>query len=74
MKSTVLLAVTLIVLGAVVLGYRQFSYQSQEKVLDLGPIHATAERTHTVAVPPIIGWALIASGVGVFIFGARPKA
>jgi len=73
MKSLLILGITLIVLGAVTLGYHQFSYKTEEKVLDFGPIHATAERVHTVSVPPIIGWALIGCGAFVLIIGARSK-
>jgi len=74
MKSNITLAIVLIVLGAAILGYQQFSYKTEDKILDLGPIHATTEHTHSVAVPPIIGWALIASGAGVLIFSTRARA
>ncbi len=63
-----IVGVILIVLGAAVLGYDHFSYTTQDKVLQVGPLTATAENTHTVSLPPIIGWLLVAGGAGVLIF------
>ncbi len=71
MKPTLILALVLILCGVAVLGYQKFSYRTQETVLDIGPIKATAERTKTVPLPPILGFGLIAGGVAVLIFGRR---
>lgn len=72
--NSIILGVALIVIGAMILGYGHFTYKSQEKFLEVGSLKATAERTKTVPLPPIIGWVLIGSGAGVLIFGAtRPK-
>ena len=73
MKSLLILGITLVLLGTAILGYHQFSYKTEEKVFDFGPIHAMEEKTHTVHVPPIIGWALIGCGAFVLIVGARSK-
>jgi hypothetical protein len=73
MKSILIIGVTLIVMGAAVLGYNHYSYTTTEQVLQVGPITATAERTHTVFLPPILGWLLIAGGACALIFGARSK-
>jgi hypothetical protein len=73
MKAPLVFAVALIVIGAVVLGYDHYSYTTTENVLQVGPITATAERTHTVALPPIIGWLLIGGGVCVLAFAALSK-
>ena len=73
MKSKLILGLVLILLGAAILGYRQLSYKTRETVLEVGPVKATAERTKTVPVPPILGWALIGGGAGVLVFAARSK-
>ena len=57
METILILGVALIVMGAAVLGYDHYSYTTTENILQIGPITATAERTHTVSLPPIIGWA-----------------
>jgi len=69
MKASLILGIALIVMGAAVLGYDHYSYTTTEKVLQVGPLTATAELTHTVSLPPIIGWLLIAGGAGALIFG-----
>ena len=73
MKGTLLLGIALIVIGAGILAYGQFSYRSRETVLEIGPIKATAETTKTVPIPPIRGWALIGGGAVVLAFSARSK-
>jgi hypothetical protein len=73
MKATFILGIALIVFGAAVLAYEHYSYTTTEKVLQVGPITATAERTHDVALPPILGWILIGGGVVVLAFAALSK-
>ena len=73
MKNTLIPGIVLIVLGAIILAYGHFSYQTRETVLEIGPIKATADKTHTVPMPPILGWALIAGGACVLVFSARSK-
>lgn len=67
MKPIMLIGIVLIVLGGAVLGYEQYSYTTREQVLQIGPITATAEKTHIVSLPPLLGWLLI--GGGVFLLG-----
>ena len=74
MKGTLLIGVALLLGGAAILSYGYFSYQSRETVLKIGPLEATADRTRTVSLPPILGWGLVAGGAGMLIFSARRKA
>jgi hypothetical protein len=69
-KATFIIGIALIVFGAAVLGYQQFSYTTTETVLQVGPITATADRSHEVALPPILGWILIGGGAVVLAFAA----
>jgi len=71
MKSTSTAAIILIVLGVVALAYQGITYTERETVLDLGPIHATADRQKTIPLSPIIGIAAVAGGVVLLITGAR---
>lgn len=73
MKTTLVIGIALIVIGAAVLGYDHYSYTTTENILQIGPITATAERTHTVWFPPIIGWLLIGGGACVLAFAALSK-
>ncbi|HVD93081.1 MAG TPA: hypothetical protein VNC21_12385 [Vicinamibacterales bacterium] len=74
MKPASILGIVLIVLGLVALAYQGFTYTTREKVLDIGPIHATAEREKTVPVPPLLGIVAVAAGVALVIVGVRKRS
>jgi uncharacterized membrane protein len=71
MRGLGLAGVLLIVIGIVVLAVRSFNYTTQEKVIDLGPIHATADREHNVYLYPAAGIAAIVIGGALVIFGRK---
>ena len=73
MKANLILGVVLIVMGAAVLGYDHYSYTTTEQVLKIGPLTATAEKTHTVSLPPILGWLLVGGGACVLAFALSRK-
>ena len=56
------LGIILIVLGLFGLAWGGFKYTTTEKVVDIGPIHATREKEHNVPLPPIAG-AVAVTGV-----------
>jgi hypothetical protein len=66
--------VGLIVLGLVALVYQGITYTSRETVVDIGPLHATAERQKTLPLPPVLGIAAVAGGVVLLIAGTRKRA
>jgi hypothetical protein len=74
MKTTSLIGIALIVLGLAALAYQGITYTSRETVLDLGPIHATAEREKTFALPPVLGIVAVAGGVALLVAGVRKRA
>ena len=71
MKSATLVGLLMIVLGLGALIYQGISYKSQEKILDLGSIEATAETTKTIPISPIVGVIAVVSGVAVVIATGR---
>ncbi|MDX3907233.1 MAG: hypothetical protein QHC78_16205 [Pigmentiphaga sp.] len=71
MKASVIVGLLLIVLGVVALGYRTFSYTSEETLLKLGPVEATADTEKTVAIPAWTGVAAIVAGAAVIVLGRR---
>lgn len=73
MKIFLAAGIVMIVTGAAVLGYGHYSYTTRETVLQVGPVIATADQTHTVSFPPILGWLLLGGGVGVIAFAALSK-
>jgi uncharacterized membrane protein YidH (DUF202 family) len=63
MRVGTLVGVILIVLGIVGLAMGGFSFTHKKKVVDLGPIEATADKKETVAIPPVLGTVAIVAGV-----------
>ena len=63
----------LIALGVIALAYGGITYTKKEKVLDIGPIHATADRKETIPLPPVLGVAAIVGGVVMVIYGSKKK-
>lgn len=74
MKSMTVLGILLAALGVLALVYQGFSYTRRENVLDIGPIHATADSREHVPLPPIVGGVALAAGVVLLVMGARQRA
>lgn len=74
MKNIVVLGIVLIVLGLGALAYQGITYTSRETVIDLGPIHATADREKTLPLPPVLGIVGVAAGVALVFAGRRKLA
>jgi len=66
-----IVGIVLIVVGLISLAYGGITYTSREKVLDIGPIEATAERQKTVPMPPIIGGVALVAGIGLLVMGSK---
>ena len=64
-------AIVLIVLGAISLAYGGISYTTREKVVDIGPIEATAERHKTLPLPPILGGVAVVAGIAMLFVGSK---
>jgi hypothetical protein len=71
MKPISWFGILLVILGALALAYQGFNYTRQEKVLDVGPIHATAERHERVSIPPLLGGLALVGGVVLLAVGAK---
>ena len=74
MKPITLIGIVLVVLGALALPYQGINYTRQEKVLDIGPIHATAEKHERIPIPPVIGGLALVGGVVLLVVDAKQKA
>lgn len=72
MKSGLLvIAIVLIAVGVVSLAYQGITYTTREKVLEVGPIKATAEQEKTIPLPPILGGLALAGGVVLLVAAVR---
>lgn len=71
MKPIGIVGVLLIIIGIVALAYGGFTYTKREKVLDIGPIQATAEKKETVPFPPILGGICLVGGIVLVLASGR---
>jgi len=71
MKPIAWIGVILIILGGLALVYQGFGYTHQEKVLDVGPIHATTDEHERVSIPPILGGLTLVGGIVLVIIAAK---
>jgi len=74
MKPITWLGILLIVLGGLALAYQGFNYTRRETVLDLGPIHATADEQKHVSIPPILGGLALIGGIALLVVGGRKSS
>jgi drug/metabolite transporter (DMT)-like permease len=71
MRPAAIVGILLIILGIAGLAYGGFSFKHKEKVVDLGPIEATADKKESVPIPPILGALALVGGVVLLATGAR---
>ncbi len=62
-----ILGLILIALGLLGLAWGGFTYTTKEKVVDVGPIHATRDETHNVPLPPIAGAVAVIGGIVLLV-------
>jgi hypothetical protein len=69
-----IIGIVLVVIGIVALVVPSISFTKTEKVLDLGPIQATAQREKTIPLSPILGVSALVVGAGLLVVGVTRKA
>jgi hypothetical protein len=71
MNINTVLGIILIVVGIVAFGYQGITYTSREKVIDMGPIQVTADKTKTIPLPPAVGGIALAGGIILLALNKR---
>ena len=71
MKAPTIAGILLILLAVIAFSYQGITYTKREKMLDIGPIQATAEKKETIPLPPIFGALALAGGVALIFVGAK---
>jgi uncharacterized membrane protein len=66
-----LVGVALIVLGIVAFAYQGITYTSREKIIDIGPLQATAETQKTIPLSPLLGGLALVGGIVLVVVGAK---
>jgi hypothetical protein len=70
-KTSTLLGIVLVVIGIFALAYQGISYTKREKIVDVGPLHATKDTTKTIPLPPIVGGLSLIGGIVLIAAGAK---
>jgi len=65
------LGVILILLGLIGLVWGGLTYTTREKVVDIGPIHASRDKTHNIPLPPIAGALALIGGIALVAVGRK---
>ena len=71
MKPAIFIGVVLIVLSICSFAYQGIASTTREKVLDIGPIEATAEKQKTIPLPPVFGAMALIGGIALVVIGNR---
>jgi len=70
-KASTLSGIVLVVIGLFALAYQGISYTKREKIVDVGPIHATKDTTKTISLPPIVGGLSLIGGIVLIAVGVK---
>ena len=71
MNTTKLLGIILIGLAIAAFAYQGITYQTRDHIVDLGPIHVTAEESHTLPLPPLVGVLALLGGIVLLLVDGR---
>ncbi len=63
MRTTTLLAITLITLGIGIVGYQTISHMNKDKIVDSESLTVTTAKTRTIPLPSIIGAVSLVGGL-----------
>jgi hypothetical protein len=63
MRGGTMIGLVLVALGILALVYQGIGYTKREKVVDIGPIHATEDKHETIPLPPILGAITLVGGI-----------
>jgi len=68
---TKIFGMVLIASGLLGLAWGGFTYTTREKVVDIGPIHATRDETHHIPLSPVISAVALVGGVALLFVGKK---
>jgi ABC-type phosphate transport system permease subunit len=71
MKPLLIIGILFVLLGVVALSYESITYTKEEKIAEIGPFKATAEREKSIPLPPLLGGLALAAGAIMIAVGYR---
>jgi hypothetical protein len=74
MRPLILIGVLLILFGICALVFQGFTYFTQERVVDAGPLKVDVQKPHTIVFHPVVGIAAVAGGAVMVVAGSRARS
>jgi uncharacterized membrane protein len=71
MSTLKIVGIILIVLGVVALAFQGITYTTHKHVIDMGPIHATADEKKTIPLPPVLGGIALVGGIVLLVTAGK---
>ena len=69
-----IIGIVLICIGLLTLALPYVTFTKQEKVLDIGPLEAVAEKKERIPVSPVVGAVVLIAGAGILIASIKKGA
>ncbi len=66
-----MLGIILIVVGVLLLVYKGLTYKTHEKVLDMGSLQVTQEKTRTFPFSPVFGGVALVGGIVLVVSSGK---
>ena len=71
MKSIMIIGIILIVVGIVAFAYKGITYTTRDEIIDMGPVHVSADTEETIPLSPILGGLSLIGGIVLVVIGRR---
>jgi uncharacterized membrane protein HdeD (DUF308 family) len=69
-----IVGIILICIGLLALALPYVTFTKQEKVIDIGPLEAVAEKKERIPVSPVIGAVILVAGAGIVIASIKKRS
>jgi hypothetical protein len=63
--------ILILIVGLAFTLFTGFNYITKKKVVDIGELEITANQNHFVSWSPLLGVAMMAAGVGLYLYGKK---
>jgi len=71
MNTMKLVAILLFGIGISIFAYQGISYKTRDKMVEMGPLRVTTERSNTLALLPVVGGIALFGGAVLLFAGER---
>jgi uncharacterized membrane protein len=71
MKTMAVVGILLIIVGVAAFVFQGISYTTREKVVDIGPIHMSHDKTRSLPLGPIVGGVALVGGIVLLVAGLK---